>query len=93
MSPIIAHFIHAGIRYGVRAITYGLARRFVNATPAEKFAVMGEAWETLVVPPDGERVPPVDDVPAKLVDQVIGLASDNDADFLEPPQPSSGPGG
>lgn len=93
MSPIVATIVVAGVKLGVRALTYGLARKFRRASPDERVDLLADAWPQLVQPVDpATPLPPVDDVPMCVLDRVIDLAATPDPDFLEAPEPTSASG-
>lgn len=93
MPPTVATITVLGVRLAVKALTYGLAKRFRRASPDERVEILGEAWPQLVEPVDpATPLPPVDDVPLCVLNRVADLAANPDPDFLEAPAPTSGSG-
>ena len=93
MPPIVATIVVAGVKLGVRALTYGLAKRFRRASPDERVDLLADAWPQLVQPVDpATALPPVDDVPLCVLNRVAELAANPDPDFLEAPEPTSASG-
>jgi hypothetical protein len=43
MSPTVATITVLGVKLAVKALTYGLARRFRRASPDERVEILGEA--------------------------------------------------
>ena len=93
MTTTVATITVLGVRLAVKALTYGLAKRFRRASPDERVEILGEAWSQLVEPVDpATPLPPVDDVPLCVLNRVADLAANPDPDFLEAPAPTSGSG-
>lgn len=93
MPTIVATIVVAGVRLGVRALTYGLAKRFRRATPDERVDLLADAWPQLVQPEDPAMpLPPVDDVPLCVLNRVAELAANPNPDFLDAPAQTSGSG-
>ena len=94
MSPTVATITVLGVKLAVKALTYGLARRFRRASPDERVEILGEAWPQLVEPVDpATPLPPVDDVPLCVLNRVADLAANPDPDFLSEPPSASGSAG
>ena len=93
MTTTVATITVLGVRLAVKALAYGLAKRFWRATPDERVDLLGEAWPQLVAPVDpATPLPPVDEVPLAVLNRVADLAANPDPDFLEAPPPTSGSG-
>ena len=93
MTPTVATITVLGVKLAVKALTYGLAKRFRRATPDERVDLLGEAWPQLVAPVDpATTLPPVDEVPLAVLNRVADLAANPDPDFLAVPESPSASG-
>lgn len=92
MSPIVHHLVYAGVRIGIRALTYRLARRFRAAQGDDRLGLLAEAWRELAVPEDGAALPDPEDLPVALLDRAVALSTDVPDDFFAPPPAPSGSG-
>ena len=93
LSPIVSTIVVAGVKLGVRALTYGLAKRFRRASPDERVDLLADAWPQLVQPVDpATPLPPVDDVPLCVLNRAAELAANPDPDFLDAPERTSDSG-
>lgn len=74
--PIVATVAEGGVTFRVRAVPFGLARKFGEAG-ADNFATMAEVYARCVEAEDGDGHPiavPVDELPAELVGRLARAA-------------------
>ena len=70
--PIVATVAEGGVTFRVRAVPFGLARKFGEAG-ADNFATMAEVYDRCVEVAEGER-PAVDELPTELVGRLARAA-------------------
>lgn len=74
--PIVATIAEGGVTFRVRAVPFGLARKFDTAG-ADNFGVMAEVYERCVEAEDGDGHPvavQVDELPVELVGRLARAA-------------------
>lgn len=70
--PIVATIADGGVTFRVRAVPFGLARKF-DAAGADNFGVMAEVYDRCVEVAEGEP-PAVDELPVELVGRLARAA-------------------
>lgn len=79
--PIVATIAEGGVTFRVRAVPFGLARKF-SAGGGESIATLAEVYERCVEAVDGDDRPAgvtVDDLPAELVGRLARAACEGAA--------------